>query len=94
MSCLEPQRTPDRGHERGRGQSLPLSEHGAFSRRRPLMETFPNEKNKIRLLPNEQQQNVPLDREQLLGTWESERLDCIQRKCPQSDKEQVLGVQQ
>lgn len=94
MSCLEPQRTSDRGHKRGRGQSLPLSEHGAFSRRRPLTETFPNEKNKIRLLPNEQQQNVPLDREQLLGTWESERLDCIQIKCPRSDKEQVLGVQQ
>ena len=58
------------------------------------METFPNEKNKIRLLHNEQQQNVPLDREQLLATWESERLDSIQRKCPWSDKEQVLGAQQ
>lgn len=94
MSCLEPQGTPDRGHERRGDRGPPFSEHGAFSRLRPLMETFPNEKNKIRLLHNEQQQNVPLDREQLLGTWESERLDCIQRKCPWSDKEQVLGAQQ
>lgn len=61
---------------------------------RPLMETFPNERNKISLAHSEQQQNVPLDREQLLGTWEFVRLDCIQRKCPQSDRELVLGAQQ
>lgn len=61
---------------------------------RPPMETFPQERNKISLVRSEQQQNVPLDREQLLETWESERLDCIQRECPQSDREPVLGAQQ
>lgn len=58
------------------------------------MGTFPNERNKISLAPSEQQRNVPSDRKQLLGTWESERLDGVQQKCSQSDRELVLGAQQ
>lgn len=94
MSCLEPGKNFRQRSRKGKRQSHPLSEHAAFSTHRPLMETFPNERNKISLAHNEQQQNVPSDREQLLGTWETERLDCIQRKFPQSERELALGTQQ
>lgn len=46
------------------------------------METFPNERKKISLAHSKQQQNVPSDREQLLGTWESWETESLSKKMP------------
>lgn len=56
------------------------------------METFPNEKNKIRLLHSEQQQNVPLDREQLLRRGNLKDWIAFKENAPRVIKSKSWGL--